>query len=90
MISLFLCHSNTVDGRNPAPPGIYFQLVVNNGGFQLPTSTGDRREILPSTVAFRKCITFGQIIATSHDRVPPKGSVLEGKWDPLFQGNPGW
>ena len=21
---------------------------------------------------------------------PPKGSVLEGKWDPLFQGNLGW
>ena len=28
----------------------------------------------------------GQIIATSHD-LTPKGSVLEGKWDPLFQGN---
>ena len=21
---------------------------------------------------------------------PPKGSVLEGKWDPLFQGNLAW
>ena len=25
-----------------------------------------------------------------HDRFPSKGSVLEGKWDPLFQGNLGW
>ena len=25
-----------------------------------------------------------QIIATSHDRFPPKGSCLEGKWDPLI------
>ncbi len=25
-----------------------------------------------------------------HDRFSPKGSVLEGKWDPLFQGNLGW
>ena len=33
----------------------------------------------------------GQIIATSHDRWdPPKGSKLEGKGDPIFQGNPGW
>ena len=31
-----------------------------------------------------------KFIATSHDRFPPKGSVLEGKWDPLFQGNLGW
>ena len=31
----------------------------------------------------------GQIIATSRD-FTPKGSVLEGKWDPLFQGNLGW
>ena len=29
----------------------------------------------------------GQIVATSHDRFPPKGSKSEGKWDPLFQGN---
>ena len=28
--------------------------------------------------------------ATSHDRLAPKCSFLEGKWDPLFQGNPGW
>ena len=21
---------------------------------------------------------------------PQKGSFLEGEWDPLFQGNPGW
>ncbi len=34
-------------------------------------------------------ITSGQIIATSAE-VTPKGSVLEGKWDPLFQGNLGW
>ncbi len=27
---------------------------------------------------------------TSHDRFPPNGSVLEGKWDPLLQGNLGW
>ena len=27
----------------------------------------------------------GQIVATSQDRFPPKGSFLEGKWDPLFQ-----
>ena len=31
----------------------------------------------------------GQIIATSHGSLTPKGSVLEGKWDPLFQGNLG-
>ena len=32
------------------------------------------------------------IIATSHDEKSgkdPKGSKLEGKWDPLFQGNLG-
>ena len=29
-------------------------------------------------------------LATSHDRFPPKGSKLEVKWDPLFQGNLGW
>ena len=28
---------------------------------------------------------MGQLIATSHDRFPPKCTVLEGKWDPLFQ-----
>ena len=33
---------------------------------------------------------MGQIIATSHDRFPPKCTVLEGKWDPLFQRIPGW
>ena len=26
--------------------------------------------------------SFGQILATSHDRFTPKGSVLERKWDP--------
>ena len=36
------------------------------------------------------CQVKGQIIATSHDRFPPKGSVWEGKWDPLFQGYLGW
>ena len=34
-------------------------------------------------------MTAGQIIATSHD-LTPKGSVWEGKWDPLFQGYLGW
>ena len=32
---------------------------------------------------------WSNFIATSHDRFPPKGSCLEGKWDPLFQGNLG-
>ena len=30
----------TVDGRNPAPPGIY-QNLVNNGINYIPTSTGE-------------------------------------------------
>ncbi len=34
-------------------------------------------------------IESGQIVATSHD-LTIKGSVLEGKWDPLFQENLGW
>ena len=33
-------------------------------------------------------ITSGQIIATSHD-LGPQNVAKEGKWDPLFQENPG-
>ena len=32
----------------------------------------------------------GQIIAKLTRRGPSNGSVLEGKWDPLFQGNLVW
>ena len=35
------------------------------------------------------CTISGQIMATSHDLGPQK-VAKEGKWDPLFQENPGW
>ena len=35
------------------------------------------------------CTISGQTMATSHDLGPQK-VAKEGKWDPLFQENPGW
>ena len=33
-------NTNTVDGRNPAPPGIYKTLYINNGIFTISTGAG--------------------------------------------------
>ena len=35
-------------------------------------------------------ISGSNFIATSQEFFTPRCSVLEGKWDPLFQGKPGW
>ena len=53
----------------------------------------DKMEVelhLKTFVFFDRFIDSGQIIATSHGSLTPKGSFLEGKWDPLFQAYLGW
>ena len=62
----------TVDGRNPAPPGMYYKILKNNGK-KLPSSTGDRRTSEPSTV----CTVSGRSFAFHPWRFSPRSFFIE-------------
>ena len=70
--------------------------VTLNGGLirelpQNPLNSGLGIILICPDDIFNDGKKSGQISSRPHTTdFPPKGSVLEGKWDPLFQGNLGW
>ncbi len=55
----------------------------------MPWSPPESSLILPQVFGIRREDLSGQIILTNQPG-PPKGSFLERKLDPIFQGNLGW
>ena len=64
-------NSDTVDGRNPAPPGMYKNLESNRINY-LSTGTG----FFPSTVVFN-CCSFQLMIIISIIQVDELGAIWE-------------